>query len=77
MAKWTEAKIAELLSSVKMPGMERDIVEYGVLRGLEIDGDRVTVTLEVLARSEDLPRELQQRVETTLQEAGLQPEIEM
>jgi ATP-binding protein involved in chromosome partitioning len=45
MAEGMEQKVRELLSTVQDPNAEQDIVSLGWLRGVGVDGDRVSVDL--------------------------------
>ncbi len=50
MSQQLEAQVWEALKSVKFPGMSRDVVSFGFVRGVEIDGGRVTVRIEMTTR---------------------------
>ncbi|MBZ0101433.1 MAG: Mrp/NBP35 family ATP-binding protein [Thermoanaerobaculia bacterium] len=50
MSQQLEAQVWEALKSVKFPGMSRDVVSFGFVRGVEIAGGRVTVRIEMTTR---------------------------
>jgi ATP-binding protein involved in chromosome partitioning len=41
----TDAAVREALKQVKFPGLSRDIVSFGFVRNIQIDGDRVKIEL--------------------------------
>ncbi len=47
MSKDLEARAWAALKTVRYPGMSRDIVSFGFVRGLEVSGSTVTVELEM------------------------------
>ena len=42
-----ENKVWELLKEVRFPGMSRDIVSFGFVDRVKVDGDRVVVDLAI------------------------------
>ena len=72
-----EKTVLDLLRTIKFPGMNRDIVDYGVVQGVTVDGNRAAVELEVLSRDESLPKQIFRDVETALKGAGLEPTIDL
>jgi ATP-binding protein involved in chromosome partitioning len=71
----TEESIRSALATVKYPGFSRDIVSFGLVKGIEIDGDKATVKLEIATREPDLPRKVY--TEAAAAVAGLGGEIEI
>jgi ATP-binding protein involved in chromosome partitioning len=45
-----EAQVWEVLKGVRFPGMSRDIVSFGFVRGVALSGGRVRVALEITTR---------------------------
>ena len=43
----TEDRIREALTGVKFPGLGRDIVSFGFVEAVRIEGDKVTVRLNI------------------------------
>lgn len=72
-----EKQVLDLLKQVKFPGLDRDIVDYGVVQGVAVEDGRVAVELEVLARDPELPKQLYAEVEKVLRGAGLEPTIDL
>ena len=54
----TEAAVIEALRRVKYPGFSRDIVSFGLVKGVQIDGAEVRVRLELATRDPDVPRRI-------------------
>src|SRR5436190_24354392 len=54
----TESQIADVLRTVKYPGFSRDIVSFGLVKGIVLDGANVTVKLELATRDANIPRQI-------------------
>lgn len=54
----TEAIILDALRTVKYPGFSRDIVSFGLIKGITLDGRDVTVHLTLAARDSSIPRQI-------------------
>ncbi len=54
----TESQITDTLRTVKYPGFSRDIVSFGLVKGILIDGVNVTVKLELATREASIPRQI-------------------
>lgn len=54
----SEASIKEALRSVKYPGFSRDIVSFGLVKSVQIDGADVTVRISLATRDASLPRQI-------------------
>lgn len=54
----TEATIKDALRAVKYPGFSRDIVSFGLIKGVEISGNDVTVRISLATRDANLPRQI-------------------
>lgn len=62
----TEAQIKDTLTSVKYPGFSRDIISFGLLKGIAINGNNVTVHLLVDSRNEAIPAQIRKEAEAAL-----------
>ncbi len=51
----TEDLVRKQLASVKYPGFSRDIVSFGLVKGVRIDGDHVTVALSLATKDPSIP----------------------
>jgi len=51
-------QIKNALSQVKYPGFSRDIVSFGILKNIEVDGSDVTVTLSVQTKDPKIPEQI-------------------
>lgn len=54
----SEIDIREALRSVKYPGFSRDIVSFGLLKGVEISGDSIQVQLVVTTSDPEVPDQI-------------------
>ncbi|HVM62215.1 MAG TPA: Mrp/NBP35 family ATP-binding protein [Verrucomicrobiae bacterium] len=66
-----EEQVREILKGVKFPGFSRDIVSFGIVRGVTVaDNNDVSVALHVMTRDLDVPRQIQREVEAALRGHG-------
>jgi ATP-binding protein involved in chromosome partitioning len=54
----TESQVTDALRTVKWPGFSRDIVSFGIVKGIEISGNDVTVRLEFATNDSNVPRQI-------------------
>lgn len=54
----TESQITDVLRTVKYPGFSRDIVSFGLVKGIAVNGADVTVRLELATRDANIPRQI-------------------
>lgn len=62
--------VLELLKAVKYPEFSRDIVSFGMVDDIQIDGGSVTVRLKVSTQQEEKKAIIKQNVESALAESG-------
>ena len=62
----TDEQIKEALKAVKYPGFSRDIVSFGLVKGVEISGDAVTVQLVLATNEPAIPRTIKADAEKVL-----------
>ena len=65
-AMFTEAQIRERLGSVKYPGFSRDIVSFGLVKDVRIDGDDVTVQISLATNDPKIPQAIKDQSEESL-----------
>jgi ATP-binding protein involved in chromosome partitioning len=58
--------ILNALKSVKYPGFSRDIVSFGLIKDLQVDGGTVRVRLQLTSPNPDAAAQLKQDCEQTL-----------
>ncbi|MGZ4965816.1 MAG: Mrp/NBP35 family ATP-binding protein [Chthoniobacterales bacterium] len=63
----TEEQVKEALKAVKYPGFSRDIVSFGLVKGIEIKNSSVTVQLALATNEPAVPRAIKADAETALQ----------
>jgi ATP-binding protein involved in chromosome partitioning len=66
MATITENLVRERLSGVKYPGFSRDIVSFGIIKGIRIDGANVVVQLTLATNDPKVPQEIKDASEAAL-----------
>ncbi len=69
MANDFEEQIWDLLRSVKFPGMSRDIVSFGFVKGVRADGGSVAVDLSMATANREAAIAVKQAVEAALRAA--------
>jgi ATP-binding protein involved in chromosome partitioning len=62
----TPAEILDRLRQVQYPGFSRDIVSFGLVRDVEVGSKGVTVILAPTTANDDVVRQIQAEVQTTL-----------
>ena len=68
--------VMNALKGVKYPGFSRDIVAFGLVRGVEVDGDKVVVSLGLTTNDDALVKTLGDAVEAALKALGIKnPDI--
>ena len=67
MAAITEAQVLEILKVVRYPGFSRDIVSFGLIKGMRIEGDSITVQMSIATNDPKVPQEIKDDSERLLQ----------
>ena len=62
----TEEQIKEALKQVKYPGFSRDIVSFGLVKAIRIDGDAVTVQMALATNEPAIPQAIKTESEAAL-----------
>ncbi len=62
----TEERVREALKAVKYPGFSRDIVSFGLVKGIAIQSGAVTVQLALATNEPAVPRTIKAEAEATL-----------
>jgi ATP-binding protein involved in chromosome partitioning len=63
----TEEQIFEILRGVKYPGLSRDIVSFGLIKGIEITDKSIIVKVTVTTKDESVPQKIEALVSGALQ----------
>jgi ATP-binding protein involved in chromosome partitioning len=63
----TDEQVKEALKAVKYPGFSRDIVSFGLVKGIRIDGGAVSVQLALATNEPAIPRAIKADAESVLQ----------
>src|SRR5205814_9507205 len=61
-------EIKEALKAVKYPGFSRDIVSFGLVKGIQIDGAAVTVQLALATNEPAIPQAIKTEAEQILRD---------
>ena len=62
-----EDLIREKLAEVRYPGFSRDIVSFGLVKNIFIEGDNVTVKIELATRDPKIPDEIHKNARAALE----------
>ena len=62
----TEALILDTLRTVKYPGFSRDIVSFGLIKGITLTGADVTIQFSLAARDASIPRQIHEAASAAL-----------
>jgi len=68
MANISRDQIEQMLSEIQYPGFTRDIVSFGVIKDIEIQDDRITVTLKFTTKNEETKVQVKDAVDKKLKE---------
>ena len=63
----TKDEVMEQLKGVKYPGFSRDIVSFGIVKSVDVQGDAVKVSLQMTSASEASQQEIRGRVISALE----------
>ena len=67
MSFLTSDSILEQLRGVKYPGYTRDIVSFGMVKDVQIDGTRVTVHIAVTTADANVPKQIEETATASLE----------
>src|SRR2546421_722504 len=62
----SDGAIKDALKAVKYPGFSRDIVSFGLVKGIQIDGGAVTVQLALATNEPAIPQAIKTEAEQIL-----------
>ena len=63
----TDSLIREKLGTVRYPGFSRDIVSFGLVKGIKVTGNDVSVDIALATRDASIPRQIHAEATTALQ----------
>ncbi len=66
----TEQIVKDALSKVTYPGFSKDIVSFGFVKNINIDGTKVTVDVEVTSSAPEVAQQIVEEATTELKTAG-------
>ena len=66
MPEITEQQVREHLSKIKYPGFSRDIVSFGIIKEIRIDGADVVVQMAIATADANVPRAIKAESEAAL-----------
>jgi ATP-binding protein involved in chromosome partitioning len=64
--KLSEAQIYDTLKTVQYPGYTRDIVSFGLVKSVQVQGQNVEVVIQMTTNQQDVATKLQQAAEEAL-----------
>jgi ATP-binding protein involved in chromosome partitioning len=66
----SEEQILNVLRAIKYPGLSRDIVSFGLIKGIEFKDDSVTIKVTVNTRDENIPAQIEELVAGAVKKLG-------
>ena len=66
----TIEKIKEKLSNISYPGFTKSIVDFGFVKDIAVDGDKVAVYVEITSSAEEVEKELRENITKELTMIG-------
>ena len=66
MSTITEDQVREALKQVPYPGFSRDIVSFGLVKTVQVDGNDIKVLITLQTREANVPKEIFQAAKTAL-----------
>ena len=70
-------KALELFKSIKYPGFSRDIVSFGIIKDVEIEGKKAVVFLNITTNDEKKKKDIVDGITTVLKDSGEVDEVEI
>lgn len=68
MPELSESLVTETLKSVRYPGFSRDIVSFGIVKGVKIAGGELTVQLAITTNDPKVPMKIKEDSEAALRD---------
>ena len=65
----TKDQVMKKLKGIKYPGFSRDIVSFGIVRNVDLDGDSVNINLQMSSASEESQKAICGEIEEALRES--------
>jgi len=66
----TNEQVLEALKNVTYPGFTKDIVTFGFVKNIAIDGDKVSLDVDITSSAEEVKLQLIKDIETELKKLG-------
>jgi len=66
MLEITESQVLETLKAVRYPGFSRDIISFGLVKGIRIDGGSITVQMSLATNDPKVPQAIKDDSERLL-----------
>jgi ATP-binding protein involved in chromosome partitioning len=66
----TEENVLEALKNVTYPGFTKDIVSFGFVKGTEVDGDKVSIAIDITSSAPEVHKQLKDDATVELKKLG-------
>jgi len=73
----TEQDIRTALGNVRYPGFSRDILSFGLVKGIQIEGNNVTIEISVATRDPNIPRLIHEQAMDVLKKVSGVGEVKL
>ncbi len=68
----TQENVLEALKNVTYPGFTKDIVTFGFVKDIEVDGENVSLTIDITSSADEVKAQLTDEATTELKKAGFE-----
>ena len=68
----TEQNVLDALKNVTYPGFTKDVVTFGFVKDIQIDGKNVSLTLDITSSADEVKAQLTEEATTELKKAGFE-----
>ena len=68
----TEQNVLDALKNVTYPGFTKDIVTFGFVKDVQVDGNNVSLTLDITSSADEVKAQLTDEATTELKKAGFE-----
>ncbi|MDD8044810.1 MAG: iron-sulfur cluster assembly protein, partial [Verrucomicrobiota bacterium] len=62
----SESQIAKVLEGIKYPGYSRNIISFGLVKEVEVDGNDVRIRLAINSQDPSIPEQIKTEVEAAV-----------
>ncbi|OQX50174.1 MAG: sodium:proton antiporter, partial [Epsilonproteobacteria bacterium 4484_20] len=68
----TQENVLEVLKNVTYPGFTKDIVTFGFVKDVNVDGRNVTLTVDITSSADEVKAQIKDEATTELKKLGFE-----